>query len=76
MLTVLTVHRTVRHWPAFRLLMTQAFALLLTRFGIAHKTSQLYQNVLRMPSNETVIMEREIGNSMRIQRVVLEGMSS
>ena len=32
--------------------MTQAFTLLLAKFGMAHKTSLLYQNPLMMLSSE------------------------
>jgi hypothetical protein len=41
--------------------MTEAFAVLFTRFGIAHKTSLLYQNPLIMLSSETLIPEQDFG---------------
>jgi hypothetical protein len=48
MLAMRTVEWTGGQRPAFRLLMTEAPAVLLTRVGMAHRTSRLYQKSWQM----------------------------
>jgi hypothetical protein len=48
----------------------EAFALLLTRCGIAHKTERLYQNSLTMLSYETLILERLFGTNGSLDQTI------
>jgi hypothetical protein len=56
--------------------MTEALAWLLTRFGMAHKTSLLYQNSLIMLSSETLILGWNFGTGGSLHQKIRAGLMS
>jgi hypothetical protein len=56
--------------------MTEAFTVLVTTFSIAHKTSLLYQNALRMLNSGTLILGWDFGTVGSLHQKIRDGLMS